>query len=672
MAAHEPAGQREVSSSGPCPKASSPRVLVVEDERIVAFDIAAQLKGLGYRVAETVASGKDAVDRALALCPDLVLMDIKLPGEMDGIEAARRIQSRLDIPVVYLTAYGDEATVARAKQTNVYGYIMKPFDERDLRIGVELALCRHATAREIAEREAWFSATLNGVADAVITTDAAGRIRYVNPPAERLTGVSREDAVGRDAASIFRLVASAESRAPDWRWMAPEHLVTPDRRARPVESQTRPIHDERGRALGCVYVLRDVSERVRRDTAQRLLHQAGEVQCSSLEPDLCLETLARLCVEPEAAHCCVIVLGERGMPPVVRTAHGDTATEDALRQELERAAAAGTNAESDVARVMRSGESVFASDPMSHERLAAAFGIPPGAVPALGEGSFLSVPLRARGRTLGALAMTSFGPEHRFDDFDLAFAEEVGRRAAITLENARLYDVARRAVSLRDDFLAIVSHDLRNPLSVVLSGVESVLRSGDPNLQHERLRRQMGLIRRSALTMQRLISDLLDVARINEGRLSLEPETCSAASLVGDAVEACAGIAVEGGQSVEGGIAGDDAFVRCDRDRVQQVLGNLIGNALKFGAPGNAVVVKAQAETDAEHFVVRDTGPGIAPDQLARVFDRYWQEPRSQRRGAGLGLYIAKGIVEAHGGRIWVESELGRGSTFHFTLPLAS
>src|SRR5919199_2841285 len=174
------------------------RILIVEDESIVAFNIQNRLQGLGYVVAAIVSSGEAAIQRAAQNPPDLVLMDIKLKGRIDGIEAAARIRSRFQIPVVYLTAYTNDETLHRAKLTEPYGYILKPFEARDLCTTIEVALYKYQMEQQLRERAQWLATTLKSIGDAVITTDSQGLITFMNPVAEALTRWSLEEVMGND------------------------------------------------------------------------------------------------------------------------------------------------------------------------------------------------------------------------------------------------------------------------------------------------------------------------------------------------------------------------------------------------------------------------------------------------------------------------------------------
>ena len=184
----------------------SVEVLVVEDEAIVAADLAAQLRRLKYKVPAVVSTGEEALALVSRISPSLVLMDIKLAGEVDGIEAARRIQTELATPVIYLSAHSDEATLARAKTTGAYGYLVKPFDLAELRTTIEVALYKHQADTRLKESAQWFATTLRAIGDGVITTDSHGSVTFMNPVAESLTGWNEADALGKSLAEVFHTI----------------------------------------------------------------------------------------------------------------------------------------------------------------------------------------------------------------------------------------------------------------------------------------------------------------------------------------------------------------------------------------------------------------------------------------------------------------------------------
>ena len=269
------------------------------------------------------------------------------------------------------------------------------------------------------------------------------------------------------------------------------------------------------------------------------------------------------------------------------------------------------------------------------------------------------------GEALGTIA-TYFRDRRSPSEREIALVERYAQQAVQFIENARLYEQTQQALEARDEVLAIVSHDLRNPVGMISTCADLLM---DESYPPDKRRRQVEIIKRSADRMNRLIEDLLDVSVIEAGRLSLEREVLDTVSLAREACETIEQIAGRKALRSECSIPDSLPALHADRDRLLQVLGNLIGNAVKFTAEGGLVGLRVAAHHNEVEFVVADTGPGIPEAHREHIFNRYWQAKHTARTGAGLGLAIAKGIVEAHGGRIWVESEVGRGSSFHFALP---
>ena len=271
--------------------------------------------------------------------------------------------------------------------------------------------------------------------------------------------------------------------------------------------------------------------------------------------------------------------------------------------------------------------------------------------------SILTVPLLAHDRLFGAMALISSGRSRPYGERDLRIAEELARLVALAIENAQLHRDARRAIASRDEVLAIVAHDLRAPLNNIL------LRS---ELTEDRT------IHRAAQRMARLIRDMLDVACLDTGQLPIERGRLASRDLLEEIL--ASHLQATSAAELHIRLDAPDRLpdLLADRDRLLQVFENLLANAIKFSPPGGGIVIGAAPEDGQVRFWVADEGPGIAPDQLELLFERFWRADAGDRRGAGLGLAIARGIVEAHGGRIWAESEPGQGATFHVSLPAAT
>ncbi len=276
--------------------------------------------------------------------------------------------------------------------------------------------------------------------------------------------------------------------------------------------------------------------------------------------------------------------------------------------------------------------------------------------------------LRARQLELDRMYREVADANRRLADVNAQLEDKavVLARTAAAEQTARAE--AEAAVTTRDSLLAVVSHDLRNPLSAIMMGA-TLLQSAEIGGADKEMVAKWGRnIHRSAERMNRLISDLLDIAQIQAGRLAVVPTRQDVDAIIREALEMLRPLATRLELWLDG-VAPPDLAVCCDRERVLQILSNLVGNALKFTAKGGSISLTAREEGSDACFAVRDTGSGIAEAELPWIFDRFWQARRNLRGSIGLGLSIAKGLVEAHGGRLWVESQVGIGTTFFFTLP---
>jgi len=383
---------------------------------------------------------------------------------------------------------------------------------------------------------------------------------------------------------------------------------------------------------------------------------AGQAMSASLEYEQTVVTLAKLIV-PNLAEMCVIDMVEGGL--------------------LHRVAAVHRNAEQQVALSPLIGERI--ADPpegiqlVMNGREARLAGASPALMRYIGwppedARPVMLVPLVSRGQTLGVI--TAAPPRGKsFTGDDLSLCADLARHGSFAIDNAHLYLDAQQAVRAREQVLAIVSHDLRNPLNAIMLAAQLLQMSKIPDEDLE----QVEVIELSAKRMSRLIADLLDITRLEGGkRLPIEPEQVEVASLLQEALELFKPQAAAQQITLRTEVVDGTPQVHADRHRVMQVLSNLIGNSLKFVPEGGIISCRAEPAMRDVLFTVSDNGPGIRREDLGRIFSPYWQSERAERMGAGLGLPIVKGIVESHGGRIWVDSEEGKGTRFYFTLPVAS
>jgi PAS domain S-box-containing protein len=269
------------------------RIIVVEDDKIIAMELRDRLRRWGFVVPATAASGEEAIAAALQWQPDLILMDIWLQGSMDGIQAVEKIHETLDTPIIYVTANADESTLERAKLTEPYGYVLKPFEELELRTTIEIALYKHKLESKLRENEQWLSTTLTSIGDAVIATDEKGLVTFINPVAESLTAIGHDSALGKKLSHIFSIIDESTRAAagdPAEAALADEAIHRPDRQVllvsasgaeTPIYYNVAPIRDTKGKTLGVVLVFRDINERRRAERLQRALYRISEAANSA-------------------------------------------------------------------------------------------------------------------------------------------------------------------------------------------------------------------------------------------------------------------------------------------------------------------------------------------------------------------------------------------------------
>ena len=534
--------------------------------------------------------------------------------------------------------------------------------------------------QRLKESEGKFSGIISISADAIISIDEEQRITLFNNGAEQVFGYSKSEVIGapldilipdrfRSAhrQHVERFAAGAVTVR-----QAGERLITiaglrKNGEEFPGEAAISKLRV--GEKTLLTVAMRDVTERKRLEKEQQFLAEVSVVLSASLDSEQTLSSIADLVVQNVADWCAVDVVDEHGNLSRLKVASADPA-KAALCAVLEQ-----MPPDQDLPHLMRS--VVESKRPVLVEHVTSEY------IESLTQGpehlqgllatrvkSFVAVPVLMRGRPLGALLFGSSTPSRVYRLDDLRLAEAVADRAAIAIENARLYRSSVSATQLRDQVLGVVAHDLRNPLSTILTQLWA-LRRHAPEPERRSLK-PAEVIERAAKRMNRLIQDLLDVALMEAGQLTIERVRLSAGGLIVEAADMQRALASSSSLELRVEVDPDVPDVWGDRDRLLQVFENLIGNAIKFTKAGGRITAGATSRDNEVVFWVADTGCGIASENLPRVFDRFWQATRAGRQGAGLGLAITKGIVGAHGGRIWVESTAGSGSTFFFTIPRVS
>ena len=534
-----------------------------------------------------------------------------------------------------------------------------------------IALDRYTADRALRASEGKLAGIIAIASDAVISVNETQRIVMYNGGAEKIFGWSREEALGKaldmliperfrqthqqhvwafaDGPDTTRKVSEGRSGILGLRKNGEEF---------PTDAAISKLNVE-GAWLFTV-ILRDITDHKRIEHRETFLAEVGAILATTLDSQQTCTNIAQLVIRGLGDFCLIELIDEHRVLQglTVTTADPEKAhLAEALKWlPLDRS----RPHLSSVIVESRQSQLIAECTPQTldaltqsaeHRRL----------LNAIAPTSMMGVPLLVHGRLVGSLVVASCRPERRYTVTDVRLLEEVGRRAALALENARLYLAAQRALQARDDVLGIVAHDLRAPLGTILLEAAILRRSGA----------QSQSIESAASRMNRLIRDLLDVTVIEAGSLSIECARVDPARLVLDSVAAHSRLAVARSVVLRSDLARDLAEIWADRDRLLQVFENLIGNAIKFTHSDGLITVGARPLDREVLFWVADTGCGIEAADLTHLFERFWQARKSERRGAGLGLSIVRSLIEAHGGRLWAESAPGRGSTFSFTLPVA-
>ena len=616
---------------------SQTKILIVEDEAIVATDLAFKLEKLGYEVAGVAAQGRQAVEMALQCQPQLIMMDIQLEGELDGIQAAETIRRQCDVPVIYLTAHSDPATLARAKLTGPCGYILKPFEERDLATQIELALYKHQAELKLREQREWLRVTLISIGDAVIATDAEGRITFMNPVAEFVTGWSMTDAAGKPLQDVFRIVneyTRAAVEDPVAKVLQTglivglaNHTVLLRRNGTevPIDDSGAPIRDKQGRIQGVVLVFRDISER-RRSEAERdklllAIEQVGETVLIT-DPQGIIEYV-NPAFESITGYTKAEAVGQN--PRILKSGHQDKA----FYQRLWETIRAGRIFKGRLVNKRKDGTLYTDEATISPVRDASGKIV-----------SYVSVKRDVTSR----LAL-----EEQFHQAQKM--ESVGRLAGG------------------------VAHDFNNMLGIIIGHAELAMEQVTPDSP---VHADLVEIRRAAQRSADLTRQLLAYAR----KQTAAPKVIDLNDTITDMIKMLRRLI---GEDIDlAWMPGERLWpVKIDPAQTDQLLANLCVNARDaINGVGhiaietkNVVIDEARqvghSEIEPGQYVmlaVSDNGCGMDEETLHNLFEPFFTT-KKVGEGTGLGLSTVYGIVKQNQGYIEVSSKPGKGAAFRIYLP---
>ena len=701
-------------------------ILLVDDRPDKLLALESILGELGQNMIRAY-SGREALRALLQQDYAVILLDVNMPG-MDGFETAEMIRARQRsqrTPIIFFTAMDlDEKQVFRSYSLGAVDFIKTPVVPEILKAKVAVFVdlfmkteqvkrqaeqvrlmqerehaSRMAEAADQLEAEAKRNRFFTLALDMLGIADMAGTLRQLNPSWGKTLGFSDEELKSRsflefvhpdDRAKteeqLAKLATGAAvpyfenrfaTKAGGYRWLA--WTAAPYTEEGLLYMYARDLSETRRAEEERVKLIREQTARAAAETSERrtaFLAEAATALAGSLDYAETLAKLVHLTVPALGDWAYIDVTEEQGVVNRLEVAHADEGKKD-VAEELKRIPPTmeGRGPQSEV---IRCGQPTLIDD-LSATDLESLFGDPQQReiLKAMGARSMMVVPLLARERCLAALTVVSAQSGRRYGRDDLDLVAELGRRGALAVDNARLYrasqearSAAEKANRAKDEFLATLSHELRTPLTPIL-GWTVMLRSG--NLDQASILRGLEVIERNVRAQTQLIGDLLDVSRIITGKLRLEVRPIDLAPVVEAGVEAVRSSADAKEITVDLDLPAELPQVLGDPDRLQQVVWNLVSNAVKFTPQKGRIEVRLAKEQSHVSLQVRDSGKGITPEFLPFVFDRFRQEDSTSTRshgGLGLGLAIVRHLVELHGGTVYAASGDGTGAVFTVQLPL--
>jgi len=621
------------------------RVLVVEDESIVALEIEDRLQKFGYSVCGVVPSGEEAVKKALELSPDLILMDIHLAGTMDGIEAAEEIRKHREIPIVFLTAYADRATVDRAKKAAPFGYIVKPFDEQVLGTTIELAMFKHELTRKLEASQRWLSAVLRSIGDGVIAIDENERITFINPVAERLTGWSQEEALGKELGTVFNAVVLGSDVGSPERAHAAQgdtsnqiYMLTARNGDQiPIERTVSPITDENDRRIGAVLVFRDVTKRIEAEEAIRRERDRAQQYL-----DIAAVLMVALNEKGE-----ITLINRKGCEILGYEEHEligknwfETVMPDQYRDQVEEKF---NKLMAGVADSVKCLECEILTRTKEHRIIGCH-----------------ATPIRASdGRITGVLVAAQDLTEQR--------------RAEKEKEQLQAQLFHSQKMEAIGTLAAGVAHDFNNLLTAIQGNAELALfrlEEGNP------VRGDIDQIKKAAERAASLTKQLLVFSRkqpMQFGEVDLNQTVNNMIGMLKRLIGENIKIRTE--------LEPDLAPIQADSGGIEQVILNLAVNARDAMPDGGTLTIRTESLVPSAiqrpdgsepptyvRLIIEDTGIGMDKNALEHAFEPFFST-KEVGRGTGLGLSVVYGIVKQHGGDVRIESSPGEGTRVTVTLP---
>jgi len=638
---------------------SDNRIMIVEDEEIVAADIQMSVEKMGYTVCATASSGEEAIQKAESTQPDLVLMDIVLKGSMDGIEAATRIKDLYQIPVIYLTAFGENAMLQKAIAAEPYGYMTKPFNDRELHIAIEISIYKKEAENKIRKMERWFATVLKSIGDAVITSDKKRQVTFMNAVAEKLTGWRQEDALGKKLTAILNikdqdlgdlekhLVEKVITEGLVINLIEDRMLIGKNGIEVPISDSAAPIKEENGETPGSVLVFRDITEskmaaqalQERECKLQIVLESLNQAQRIALLGSWQLNVETKLLWWSDETYR-IFGVGPNDFSPtweaIETIIHPDDLT---LRiKAVEHSLQTGESLDVNIRLLTKDGLLKYC-----HEK---------GEVFRDDSGQPL--------RFIGTIMDVTKGKQ--------------GEEQRIKLQDQLLQAQKMEAIG---QLAGGVAHDFNNILGAILGYAEMAQEDSPAGSM---LRHDIDEVVKASHRAKDLVKQIL--AFSHQATTVLIP--VQPAIIVGEAAKMLRS-SLPSTIDIRQNIDVNTGPILADPTQIHQIVMNLGTNAFHaMEESGGTLSISLEKKTLSEKDIVGkpgvqpgdfvqlsigDTGTGIAPELLGKIFDPYFTT-KEIGKGTGMGLSIIHGIVKSYGGCVSFHSRFGCGTVFQVLLPI--
>lgn len=649
------------------------RILIVEDENIVGIDLKQTLTKLNYAVLGIVRTGEDAIKLAIEKNPDLILMDIMLEGKITGIEAAKQIREKIDVPVIYLTAYADDKTIEDAKLTDPFGYLLKPYDERNLHSSIEMALYKHHLNLKLKESEERYR-TLVELSPVAIGIHSEGKVVYANSAAVKLFGAeSDNELIGKSIMDLvypsFKdLVQERVKRATVLKQRLDsieEKFLRLDGKEIDVEVSALPTVFEGKDAVQVV--IRDISEIKKKER----IHQATVKILQSVDLSTTLDQqfsyLHKTLIDFIEAKNVSFALYDKATDCVSFPYFNDEFEEKPNTRKYENGLIKYTI---DSARIQLLSKKEI--EGLINKKLISTKEKLPK--------KLMAVPLPLDDSTTMVIVIKEYLNEQYLSEKELELISSITLPLTRAIERKILEEEKKDTLlkleelnQTKDNFFSIISHDLRSPFDSIL-GFTEILKNEFDELTPGEINLYLDSLYQSSRHIYSLLNNLLQYSRFQLGKSEFKPRTLNLNDIINKNIEILSGIALKKEITISSSIS-EEINIFADDDMTNSIILNLLTNAIKFTPRNGEVKIFANRDQDFIRVSIQDNGIGMGDKALKKLFrlDAKKSTPGTENEtGTGLGLLIVKQYIEKLGGTISVISQAFKGSTFSFTLPLDS